>query len=115
MQRIIIYAIILGVFTLIINLLKNDNNFKGLTYDSTIIDVVAYVSASFSGCGYIGIHPTSKIAKILIMLLSILKYVILIEVLLAVSPILDNYDIFKGVENIIKLEEKNELTNKIFD
>ena len=42
MQRIIIYGIILGVFVLIINLLKYDNNFKGLSYDSTVVDVISY-------------------------------------------------------------------------
>ena len=64
MQRIIIYGIILGVFVLIINLLKYDNNFKGLSYDSTVVDVISYVSCSLSGCGYMGIHPISKIGKI---------------------------------------------------
>jgi len=113
MQRIIIYGIILGVFVLIINLLKYDNNFKGLSYDSTVVDVISYVSCSLSGCGYMGIHPISKIGKILIILLSALKYLILIEVLLNISPTYDNYNIFKGIENIVNLESNklNKLNN----
>ena len=104
MQRIIIYSIVLGVFVLIINLLKYDNNFKGLSYDSSFTDVISYVSCSFSGCGYIGIHPISKIGKILIILLSVLKYLMLIEILISVNNISDNYNIFKGIEDLIKLE-----------
>ena len=86
MQLIIIYAVILGVFTTIINLLKYDNNFKGLSYDSTILEVFSYVSCSLTSCGYVGVHPVTKIGKIIIILLSILKYIILIEILISVSP-----------------------------
>jgi len=111
MQRVIIYSIVLGVFILIINLLRYDNNFKGLSYDSSVLDVVSYVSCSFSGCGYVGIYPISKIGKIIIILLSVFKYLLLIEILIGVSPIYDNYDIFKGIENLVKLESNN--LNKI--
>ena len=112
MQRIIIYSIILGVFIVIINLLKYDNNFKGLSYDSSFFDVVSYVSCSFSGCGYIGVHPISKIGKILIILLSVLKYLMLIEVLIGINTISDNYNIYKGIEDIVKLES-NSLSQEI--
>lgn len=110
MQRIIIYGIILGVFVLIINLLKYDNHFKGLSYDSNIFDVISYISCSLSGCGYVGVHPISKLGRILIILLSALKYLMLIEVLLKISPIYDNYNIFKGIEDIVNLES-NKLNN----
>tara|TARA_B110001452_G_scaffold28534_1_gene22413 strand:- start:514 stop:864 length:351 start_codon:yes stop_codon:yes gene_type:complete len=104
MQRIVIYSIVLGVFALIINLLRYDNNFNGLSYDSSVFDVISYVSCSFSGCGYIGVHPISKQGKIIIILLSILKYLMLIEGLIMLSTPLENYNIYKGVEGIVNLE-----------
>ena len=104
MQRIIIYAVILGVFTIIIHLLKYDNNFKGLSYDSTILEVFSYVSCSLTGCGYVGVHPVTKVGKIVIILLSILKYIILIEILISVSPIQDNLYIFRGIEKLVNLK-----------
>ncbi len=106
MERIIIYAILLVIFTLIINLLKYDNNFKGLNYESTIVEVIAYVSNSLIGGAYLGIHPISSISKILIIILSVLKYLILFEVLLKFSTPLEHLNIFKGVEQIIDLESK---------
>ena len=105
MQRLIIYGIVLGIFVVIINLLKYDINFKGLTYDSSIIDVIAFVSCSLSGCGYVGVHPISSTAKIILILLSTFKYLLLSEVLIYVSTIYDNRNIFKGVKNISILEE----------
>mgnify|MGYP006144533695 CR=1 FL=1 len=104
MHRIVIYSIVLGVFALITNLLRYDNNFNGLSYDSSIVDVITYVSCSFSGCGYIGVYPISKTGKILIILLSILKYLMLIEGLIMLSTPLENYNIYKGVEGIVNLE-----------
>ena len=106
MERIIIYGILLVIFTLIINLLKYDNNFKGLNYESTIVEVIAYVSNSLIGGAYLGIHPISSISKILIIILSVLKYLILFEVLLKFSTPLEHLNIFKGVEQIIDLESK---------
>lgn len=113
MQRIIIYAVILGVFTILINLLKYDNNFKGLSYDSTILEVFSYVSCSLTGCGYVGVHPVTKIGKIVIILLSILKYIILIEILISVSPIQDNLYIFRGIEELIKLKSTDPLVKQL--
>ena len=104
MQRLIIYGIVLGIFVVIINLLKYDINFKGLTYDSSIIDVISFVSCSLSGCGYVGIHPVSPIAKIILILLSVFKYLLLTEFVLYVGSFHDNLDIFQGVKNITNLE-----------
>ena len=69
MIRIISYFIVICIFVVIINLLKYDNNFKRLTYESSFI-VISYVCCSFMGCGYLGIHPISTNAKILIIILS---------------------------------------------
>ena len=69
MIRIISYFIVIGVFVVIINLLKYNNNFKRLTYESSFMEVISYVCCSFMGCGYVGVHPISKQAKMLIILL----------------------------------------------
>lgn len=101
MQRVIIYSVIASVFIIIINLLKYDNNFKGLEYDSSILDVVCYVMCCFVGIPYVGIHPTSKIAKILVIFLSLIKYMIFFDVLINKNADRLNDDIFQGVKKII--------------
>ena len=58
---IIIYGIY-WFFTIIINLLKMIIILK-LSYESSIFDVISYV-CFFSGCGYIGVHPISKLGKL---------------------------------------------------
>lgn len=110
MQRLIIYGIVLGIFVVIINLLKYDINFKGLTYDSSITDIISFVSCSLSGCGYVGIHPVSPIAKIILILLSVFKYLLLTEFIIQIGTFNDNLDIFEGVKNISNLE--NNLLNQ---
>ena len=112
MQRLIIYGIVLGIFIVIINLLKYDINFKGLTYDSSIADVITYVSCSLSGCGYVGIHPISPIAKIIIILLSLFKYLLITEFIIQLGTFNENLDIFQGVKTISNLE-KNLLNQKL--
>ena len=104
MQRIIIYGIVLGIFIIIINLLKYDDNFKGLSYDSSLTDVISYVTCSLSGCGYVGVQPISKIGKIIIILLSVFKYLMFIEILIKVSIKEEHLDIFRGIEQVLKLE-----------
>ena len=104
MKRLLLYASVMFIFIIIINILKYNNNFKNLTYESSFIDVVSYVVVSFMGSGYIGIHPISKLGKIMIILLSLLKYIILIEIVMwNITP--DKYiDVYKGVKQLINSE-----------
>ena len=104
MQRVIIYSIIISFFIIIINLLKYDNNYKGLSYDSSILDVLSYVSCSFMGIPYVGIHPISKIAKILAICLSLIKYMIIFDVLINRNVDRLNTNIYQGVKEIINNE-----------
>jgi len=107
MQRVIIYSVIAAVFIIIINLLKYDTNFKGLAYDSSILDVVTYVMCCFVGIPYVGIHPTSKIAKILVIFLSLIKYMLFFDVLINRNVDRLNDEIFQGVKKIINNESLN--------
>ena len=107
MIRIISYFIVIGVFVVIINLLKYNNNFKRLTYESSFMEVISYVCCSFMGCGYIGVHPISKQAKILIILLSLLKFIIIIEVVMYVSTTSEHKNVYFAVKDIVQNAQKS--------
>ena len=106
MIRIISYFLVIGVFVVIINLLKYNNNFKRLTYESSFMEVISYVCCSFMGCGYLGIYPISKQAKMLIILLSVLKFIIVIEVVMYASTPSEHKNIYLAVKDIIQQVEK---------
>ena len=106
MFRLISYFLVILIFVVIINLLKYNNNFKRLTYESSFIEVVAYVCSAFMGCGYMGIHPISQDAKILIIILCLTKFLILIEIVMWVSKPIENIHIFHTLKHMLKkLEE----------
>ena len=107
MIRIISYFIVIGVFVVIINLLKYNNNFKRLTYESSFMEVISYVCCSFMGCGYIGVHPISKQAKILIILLSLFKFIIIIEVVMYMSIGSENKNVYFAVKDIVENAQKS--------
>jgi hypothetical protein len=107
MIRIISYFIVIGVFVVIINLLKYNNNFKRLTYESSFMEVISYVCCSFMGCGYIGVHPISKQAKILIILLSLFKFIIIIEVVMYMSTGSENKNVYFAVKDIVENAQKS--------
>lgn len=109
MIRLISYFIIICVFIVIINLLKYNNNFKRLTYESSFIEVVAYVCSSFMGCGYIGIHPISEQAKMLIIMLSLVKFLIIIEVVMWSSTKTEHRNIYNAVRDIVQNMEEASL------
>lgn len=102
MIRLVSYILVLTVFIVIINLLKYNNNFKRLTYESSFIEVISYVCCSFMGCGYIGVHPISETAKILIILLSLFKFVIIVELVMWASISPKNITIYNGVKHILQ-------------
>jgi len=105
MRRVVVYSVIIGILTILINLLKYNNNFKGLSYNSSILEVLSYVTSSFLGLTYVGIHPISKLSKIIVTVLCIIKYIILCEFVMYMNSESKNFDIFKGVESTIKSVE----------
>ena len=104
MYRIMIYGLGMGIFIITINILKYNNNFKNLSYDSSFVEVVAYVFTAFMGNGYIGIYPISKVGKMMIILLSYLKYLILIEIVIRSGTPQKYLNIYNGVKDIINSE-----------
>lgn len=104
MYRVMIYGLVMGIFIITINILKYNNNFKNLSYDSSFTEVVAYVVTAFMGNGYIGIYPISKIGKMMIIALSYLKYLILIEIVIKSGTPQKYLNIYNGVKDIINSE-----------
>ncbi len=102
--RILKYGFVMSIFIIIINLLRYNNNFKNLTYESSFLEVVSYVVTGFMGNGYIGIYPISKIGKILIIFLSLFKFLILKEIVFASSTPAKYTNIFYGIKDIVNYE-----------
>ena len=105
MLRLIAYSFIISIFIVIINLLKYANTFKNLTYESSILETVTYVVVSFMGNGYIGIHPISKIGKLIIILLSFFKFLIIVEFVMYQSSAAKYLNIFNGIKELVSLEK----------
>ena len=105
MLRLLIYGGVMTIFIIIINILKYNNNFKNLTYESSFVDVIAYVIVCFMGGGYLGIHPISKIGKIIIILVSLFKFIILSEIILFVNRQDQYINIYRGIKDIVTMEK----------
>lgn len=101
MLRLVVYGIIVLIFVLIINLLKYDNNFTGLSYDANISEVMTFVCTSILGGTYVGIYPISKLAKIIMILLSIIKFGLIYEIFIVEDKSPQNLDIWYAIENLV--------------
>ena len=105
MLRLLIYGGVMAIFIIIINILKYNNNFKNLTYESNFIDVITYVVVCFMGGGYLGIHPISKIGKIIIILMSLFKFILLTEIIFFASSDNQYINIYRGIRDIVTMEK----------
>ena len=77
-KKIIYFCAIIILFGFIVFGLKKDNHFYGLNETSDLVDCIFYVSITFSTSGYANIYPQTPLGKIIILLLSIIKLVIII-------------------------------------
>ena len=71
------------------------------------MEVISYVCCSFMGCGYVGVHPISKQAKMLIILLSLLKFIIIIEVVMYASTTSEHKNVYLAVKDIVQNAQKS--------
>jgi len=78
-DRVIIYIIVMIVFTLIVDLLKIDNHFSNLNADSSIMDSLYLVSMTFTGSGYGGIYAQTALSRFVMVLLSFVKFLLIAE------------------------------------
>tara|TARA_B100001250_G_C19133817_1_gene500817 strand:+ start:36 stop:419 length:384 start_codon:yes stop_codon:yes gene_type:complete len=77
-KRFIYFCATIILFGFIVFGLKKDNHFYGLNETSDLVDCIFYVSITFSTSGYANIYPQTPLAKIIILLLSVIKLVIII-------------------------------------
>ena len=77
-NRFIYFCATIVLFGLIVSGLKKDNHFYGLNESSDILDCIFYVSITFSTSGYANIYPQTPLAKIVVLLLSIIKLMIIV-------------------------------------
>tara|TARA_Y100000768_G_scaffold377468_1_gene350715 strand:- start:1523 stop:1963 length:441 start_codon:yes stop_codon:yes gene_type:complete len=93
-DRVIIYIIVMIVFTLIVDLLKIDNHFSNLNADSSIMDSLYLVSMTFTGSGYGGIYAQTALSRFVMVLLSFVKFLLIAEAF--GSIIKDDKDTYEG-------------------
>ena len=77
-KRLFFYIPVIIVYTFIVYSLKKHNHFFGLNENSTAIDCMYYASIVFTGSGYGEIYPQTRISRIIILSLSIVKLFIII-------------------------------------
>ena len=86
----------------------NDNDLNLILrrlYESNFFDVITYVVVCFMGGGYLGIHPISKIGKIIVILISLFKFVLLSEIILFASRNNQYINIYRGIKDIVTMEK----------
>ena len=64
---------------------------------------MAFVCTSILGGTYVGIYPTSKLAKIIMILLSLIKFGLIYEIFIVEDKSPQNLDIWNAIENLVTI------------
>ena len=79
-KRLTIFITVILIFTFIIDLLKLDNHFYGLNSETGFTDSLYFVSLSFTGMGAGGIYAQTSISRLLMVILSVIKILLIVDV-----------------------------------
>ena len=106
-KRLTIFITVIIIFAFIIDLLKLDNHFYGLNSETAFMETLYFVSLSFSGMGYGGIYAQTSISRLIMVILSIIKILLIIDVF---SLMNDDIEVDKKALEKLKeiIESKNE-------
>lgn len=77
-QRLIYFCAVVILFAIIISELRKDNHFYGLNESSNFLDCLFYSSITFSSSGFANIYPQTELGRIIILILSVIKLLIII-------------------------------------
>lgn len=114
--RLLVFVGVIVIFTLIIDVLKLDNHFYGLNSETTTMETVYFVCLSFSGMGYGGIYAQTSVARLIMVILSVIKFILIIDTFALVSrdsTVQENID--KQVKERIEDLNLNTLIDKMKD
>lgn len=114
--RLLVFVGVIVIFTLIIDVLKLDNHFYGLNSETTTMETVYFVCLSFSGMGYGGIYAQTSVARLIMVILSVIKFILIIDTFAIVSrdsAVQENID--KQVKERIEDLNLNTLIDKMKD
>ena len=79
MIRYFLYFFVIFTSLIILTTLDVDKNFYGVYSNN---DLLSYLSASFTGIGYVDIYPKTNLAKFIISILCFIKYLLINEFVL---------------------------------
>ena len=79
-KRVTIFLTVIIIFSFIIDLLKLDNHFYGLNSETSFMETLYFVSLSFSGMGYGGIYAQTSVSRLIMVILSVVKILLIIDI-----------------------------------
>lgn len=103
-KRLTIFITVIIIFAFVIDLLKLDNHFYGLNSETSFMETLYFVSLSFSGMGYGGIYAQTSVSRLIMVILSVVKILLIIDIFSLMSD-----------EKDIKDKALDLLTEKIND
>lgn len=105
-KRLTIFITVIIIFAFVIDLLKLDNHFYGLNSETSFMETLYFVSLSFSGMGYGGIYAQTSVSRLIMVILSVVKILLIIDIFSLMS---DEKDIDTKALNLLmnKLNDKN--------
>lgn len=102
-KKLMYYIVVIVIFGLAIFGLRSNNQFYGLNESSDVLDCIYYASIVFSGSTYGEIHPQTRIGRILILVLSIIKLIIILYPFENFPP--DNFQVANTYVTTADIEE----------
>ena len=109
-KRLTIFITVIIIFAFVIDLLKLDNHFYGLNSETSFMETLYFVSLSFSGMGYGGIYAQTSVSRLIMVILSVIKILLIIDIFSLMS---DDKDIkYKALDLLTeKLNEHPQFVN----
>ena len=103
-KKLVYFSVVVLCFGTIIYGLRDGNHFVGLNETSDILDCIFYASITFSGSGYAEIYPQTGLGRIILLVLSVVKILIIILPLEKLEG-----EFFEVADTKITLEDVNEI------
>jgi len=88
-KRLTIFITVIIIFAFVIDLLKLDNHFYGLNSETSFMETLYFVSLSFSGMGYGGIYAQTSVSRLIMVILSVVKILLIIDIFSLMSDDID--------------------------
>ena len=108
-KRLTIFITVIIIFAFVIDLLKLDNHFYGLNSETSFMETLYFVSLSFSGMGYGGIYAQTSVSRLIMVILSVIKILLIIDIFSLMSDEKDIKD--KALELLTEKLTNSKLKN----